>query len=237
MNICVISARGGSKGLPNKNIKIILGKPLIAWSIKQAKESKYIDKVYVCTDSDKIAKVAIKNGAEVPFLRPKYLAQSTTNKFQVFKFFLNKIEKHTKKKVKTYIDLDCTNPLRDIRDIEKSIELFNKNISNIDCVLSVTEARKNPYFNLLEKNKKGFLKISKKINGKFVNRRQEAPVVYEHVANIYVMKPSFIKKKNNLLEGNIIGYRVPQSKSLDIDSSFDYEIIEHLLRKKIKNEK
>ena len=91
MNICVISARGGSKGLPNKNIMNILGKPLIAWSIKQAKESKYIDKVYVCTDSDKIAKVAIKNGAEVPFLRPKYLAKSATNKFQVFKFFLNKI--------------------------------------------------------------------------------------------------------------------------------------------------
>ena len=227
MNICVISARGGSKGLPNKNIMNILGKPLIAWSIKQAKESKYIDKVYVCTDSDKIAKVAIKNGAEVPFLRPKYLAKSATNKFQVFKFFLNKIEKHTKKKVRTYIDLDCTNPLRDVRDIEKSIELFNKKISNIDCVLSVTEARKNPYFNLLEKNKKGLLKISKHINGKFVNRRQEAPEVYEHVANIYVMKPSFIKKKNNLLEGNIIGYKVPQSKSLDIDSSFDYEIIEH----------
>lgn len=237
MNICVISARGGSKGLPNKNIKKIVGKPLIAWSIEQALSSKSIDKVYVCTDSKKIANIANKYGANVPFLRPKNLATSSTNKFQVFKYFLKKIKKFEKKEIDIYVDLDCTNPLRDVKDIENSIKLFNKFCSTIDCVLSVSEARKNPYFNLLEYNKDGYLQISKKIKKKNVNRRQEAPKVLEHVANIYVMKPKFIEKKNNLFEGNIIGYDVPQSKSLDIDSSFDYEIIEHLLKKKMNNEK
>ena len=234
MNICVISARGGSKGLPNKNTKILLGKPLIAWSIQQALKTKLIDKVYICTDSKKIANTAIKFGAEVPFLRPKYLAKSSTNKFQVFKYFLNKIESYTKTKVNTYIDLDCTNPLRDIKDIENSINLFNRHRLNIDCVLSVAEARKNPYFNLLEYNKNGFLTISKKIIKKHINRRQDAPEVLEHVANIYVMKPNFIRKKNNLLDGKIIGYKVPQAKSLDIDSKFDFEIISYLLGIKIK---
>jgi CMP-N,N'-diacetyllegionaminic acid synthase len=124
--ICVISARGGSKGLPNKNIKKLINKPLIAWSIEQAKKTKEIDRVVVCTDSKKIQSIAIKAGAEVPFLRPKNLSTSQVGKFKVFKYALNAFEKYYKESYEIYLDLDCTNPLRSSKDISNCISQFRK---------------------------------------------------------------------------------------------------------------
>jgi len=104
--ICVISARGGSKGLPNKNIKKLINKPLIAWSIEQAKKTKEIDRVVVCTDSKKIQSIAIKAGAEVPFLRPKNLSTSQVGKFKVFKYALNAFEKYYKEDNSIAVSVD-----------------------------------------------------------------------------------------------------------------------------------
>ena len=112
--VCVISARGGSKGLPNKNIRPILGKPLIAWSIIQALQVPEIEKVVVSTDSDKIASVAHEYGAETPFVRPKELAADNSGKFEVFKHAYKACKKHYQKDFEFFLDLDCTNPLRNL---------------------------------------------------------------------------------------------------------------------------
>jgi|TARA_B110000037_G_scaffold212089_1_gene264427 CMP-N,N'-diacetyllegionaminic acid synthase len=233
--ICVISARGGSKGLPNKNIKKLLNKPLIVWSIEQAKKIKEIDRVVVCTDSKKIQSISIKAGAEAPFLRPKNLSTSQTGKFKVFKYALDMCEKYYKENYEIYLDLDCTNPLRSFKDISNCISKFRKlkKRKKVDAVFTVCDARKNPYFNLLELKNDGSLKISKKLKNNII-RRQDAPKVFEHVASIYAIDPDYIKKANYLLDGNTVGYNIGQHKSLDIDSKFDYELIEFLLK---KNEK
>jgi CMP-N-acetylneuraminic acid synthetase len=233
--ICVISARGGSRGVPGKNIRTINGKPLIVWSIEQALATKEIDKVVVSTDSEEIAKVAREAGAETPFIRPDFLSTSEAGKFGVFKHALEACEEYYNEKFDIYVDLDCTSPLRDVEDISACIKLFReKKLNGVDGVFTICESRKNPYFNLLESNQKGALKICKKLENTII-RRQDAPNVYEHVASIYVLDPEYIKKANYLLDGHTEGYDIGSEKSLDIDSDFDFLLIEYLM--KIKNTK
>lgn len=227
--VCVISARGGSSGLPNKNIKKFCGKPLIFWSIQQAKKVSKVYDVYVSTDSAVIKRHALEAGAKVPFLRSKKISQKFTPKFEVWKDAIKKIEKILKKKVDIFVDLDCTNPLRLSEDIENSINLLKKNFKRCDAVISVSKSRKNPYFNMMEK-KKGYFNLSKKLK-KWPAARQLAPKVYDQVASIYCLKRNFILKKKNIYDGKLIGYELDPLKSFDIDSQLDFEIIEFLFKK------
>lgn len=232
MNIvCVIGARGGSKGLKNKNIKKLFGKPLIGWSIEQAKKCKKIKRVFVSTDNKDIAQVSKAFGADVPFIRPFDLASDGSGKWEVWQHALNAYEEIYQEKVDILVDLDCTSPLRDIEDIEKAIELFQQ--SKVDAVFSVCEARKNPYFNLVESTDQG-LKISKTTDKKII-RRQDAPRVFEHVASIYILSPDYVRKGTGLLSGETIGYDIGPDKSIDIDSEFDFALVEFLFEKKGKN--
>tara|TARA_B100001750_G_C15415307_1_gene549967 strand:- start:223 stop:933 length:711 start_codon:yes stop_codon:yes gene_type:complete len=231
--ICVISARGNSQGLKNKNIKLLLGKPLIAWTIQQALATNEIDHVFVSTDSQEIAKIAQDSGAKIPFIRPPELSNSTIGKFFVWKHALEEIEKTMDSEIEIFVDLDCTNPLRTPSDISNAIQLYRDNREdNLDAIFSICEARKNPYFNLVEYDQNGQLMISKKLTKKVV-RRQDAPDVFEHVASIYVLNPDFIRNSENLLDGKTKGYDIGTEKSFDIDSELDFEIIEYLLKKRI----
>lgn len=225
--LCVISARGGSQGVKNKNIINFFKKPLIAWSILQAQKSNYISEVYVSTDSPKIAKIAKKFNAKVPFLRNKDLAKKNTSKFLVWKDALLKLEKFNKIKYDLFIDLDCTNPLRNTKDINKMIEYFLKNIKKFDAIITISKSRKNPYFNMLEKNKKKFLVPSKKIKN-WPTSRQSAPVVYDQVASMYLLKTKFLRSKSKLYDGKIAGYSLKDFQNFDIDSQLDYKIITYL---------
>ena len=234
MNVlCVIGARGGSKGLPGKNIRPLLGKPLIAWSIEQALATPEINRVVVSTDSPEIAAVARDYGADVPFMRPEDLAQSGTGKFQVWQHSLAACEAHYHETYDAYVDLDCTSPLRDSDDISAAIAQFlYARKQGVNAVFSVCEARKNPYFNLVEADANGALKISKELPGK-VLCRQNAPQVYEHVASIYVLDPDYIRNGDHLLDGHAEGYDIGQDKSLDVDSKFDFVLVEYLMRRKL----
>jgi CMP-N,N'-diacetyllegionaminic acid synthase len=231
--LCVISARGGSKGLPGKNIKSLLGKPLIGWSIEAAFLVPEIDRVVVSTDSVEIANIAKSYGAEVPFIRPAKLSNSEVGKFHVWKHALNYCENYFGENYEVYLDLDCTNPLRDVEDISNVINQYrNSRRNNIDAVFSVCEARKNPYFNMLEKDEMGAMRMCK-TNGPTVVARQAAPKVFEHVASIYALNPDYIRNENHLLSGHAEGYDIGQEKSIDIDSDFDFELIEFLMKKKL----
>jgi CMP-N-acetylneuraminic acid synthetase len=231
--LCVISARGGSRGLPGKNIRPLLDKPLIVWSIEQALATPEIDRVVVSTDSEAIAKVARAAGAETPFVRPDYLSTSEVGKFDVFKQALAACEEHYGEEYEFYLDLDCTNPLRDVSDISACITQFRDcRQHGVDGIFAICTARKNPYFNLLEADDTGAFKICKKLPDAIV-RRQDAPPVYEHVASIYVLSPDYIRSASYLLDGHMEGYDIGSEKSLDIDSDFDFLLIEYLMKRKM----
>lgn len=226
MNVtCVIGARGGSKGCTGKNLRPLLGKPLIAWSIEQAIACPDISRVVVSTDSDDIADIARHYGAEVPFRRPAELASDTAGKWGVWQHALQACEDHYGEQVDIYVDLDCTSPLRDVDDISKAIDQFRRTKS--DAVFSVCEARKNPYFNMIEVVD-GCQRICKTLPEPVV-RRQDAPKVYEHVASIYVLSPDYLRRGSGLLSGCTQGYDIGVDKSIDIDSEFDFRIMEYLM--------
>ena len=232
--LCVIGARGGSKGLPGKNIKMLLGKPLIAWTIEEALKTPEIDKVVVSTDSNEIAEVAMKYGAEVPFVRPEDISGSKVGKFDVWKHALDKCEEYYKEKYDIYVDLDCTNPLRDSKDISNVINQLKQGVERgVDTIFSVCEARKNPYFNMVEADESGALRMSKTL-GDTIIRRQDAPIVYEHVASTYAMTYEHIRTKGHLLSGHAEGYDIGIEKSLDIDSDFDFKLVEYLMKDRLK---
>ena len=234
--LCVIGARGGSQGVPGKNVRSLLGQPIIARAIKKALAVPDIDRVVVSTDSEQIAEVALKTGAEVPFMRPAALASSDTGKFQVWQHALQACEEHDGVTYDLYIDIDCTNPLIEISDIEGVLQQFRKlhqSGHNPDAVFTVSEARRNPYFNLVEPDKDGVLKMSKSLGNGTVLARQHAPTVLEHVAGAYVLTASYLRSANHLLDGRAFGYQIPPERAFDIDSELDFSIIEFLLKRQM----
>lgn len=233
--LCVISARGGSKGVPNKNIRLLNGEPIISIAIKKAKS--IFERVFVSTDSKKIAEIAKESGAEIPFIRPKKLSLSETGKFQVWQHALNFCEINNKTLYDYYLDIDCTNPLLDKEDIKGIINFF-ENLentgSNPDAAFTVCEARRNPYFNIVEEDKEGILNISKKIKGTNIVYRQSAPTVFDHVAGAYILSAKYLKSSQNLLDGRVFGYLISSIKGFDIDTELDFKIIEFLSKSNLE---
>jgi CMP-N-acetylneuraminic acid synthetase len=205
---------------------------MIAWSIEQALATPEIDRVVVSTDSQAIAEAARAAGAETPFLRPDDLSGPTVGKFQVWQHALAACEAHYGESYESLVDLDCTNPLRDSSDISRAIAQFRASRGRgVDAVFSVCKARKNPYFNMVEASPDGAMKMSKQLPAT-VLRRQDAPQVWEHVASIYVLDPQYLRRANHLLDGHAEGYDIGEAKSLDIDSDWDFKLIEYLMREK-----
>lgn len=232
MILGTVCARGGSRGIPDKNVRPLLGKPLIAWSIEHAITTAEIDRVVVSTDSESIAEAARAAGAEVPFLRPEALAGAQTGKFDVWKHVVEACSAHYGEEYEALVDLDCTSPLREPDDVSRAIEQFRQGRDRgVDAVFSICDARKNPYFNLVEPDREGALRMSKQ-RATTVVRRQDAPTVYEHVASIYVLDPNYVRCATHLLDGHTEGYDIGAAKSLDIDSELDFEMIEFLMRRR-----
>ena len=230
-----IGAREDSKGVKNKNMKIISGKPLIYWTIKHAKKVNNISSILINSDSKKIISLAKKLKINIILKRPKKIASSKTSKLEAWKYAVKYLKKKNLLSAKDiFIDFDCTCPLRNIKDTNNMIKKFKKYRKlkkNFDGLFTIIKAKKNPYFNLVEQNRLGYLKVSKKTKSKIV-RRQDAPDVFEHVANTYILKPDFILKAKSFMNGNLIGHLVQEQFSWDIDSDFDFKIAEYLLGRK-----
>lgn len=223
--LCVIPARGGSKGLPGKNIKLLCGKPLIAYSIEHARRSKYIDRTIVSTDTREIAAIARRQGAEVPFLRPKKLARDKSSTVDALLHAADWMEKKEEFNFDIIVLLHVTTPLRSTEDVDKSIELLFK--GTVDNVFSVTEAHRNPYFNMVEVKKNGKVALVK--NGLYVTR-QSAPRVYDMNSSIYVWWKDVLKNKKSVFPGKTRVYLMPKERSVDIDDHVDFKIAEMLLK-------
>jgi CMP-N-acetylneuraminic acid synthetase len=161
MNIlCTICARGGSKGVKSKNTRILNGKPLIVHTIEQAKKWGRASHIIISTDSESIADISKKAGAEVPFMRPAELATDTSGKLPVLSYALYAAEEHYKTKFDVIMDLDPTAPIRKISDLNNCLELFLE--KKPDSLFSAVVAPKSPYFNMVEVNSDGYAQLSKK---------------------------------------------------------------------------
>lgn len=227
-----IGARKGSKGVPRKNFRMICGKPLIDWSLDQLFESAEIDAVVVSTDDEEIYEHAVARGALKIGLRPDHLATDAAGKWGVWQHALSASEALTGPAT-AFVDLDCTSPLRLPEDISNALALYHA--ERPDMVMSCCEARKNPYFNLVEPDASGALHVSKPLPGGVV-ARQQAPVVYEHAASTYVVAPDYLRRANSLYEGRVIPYLMPPERCFDIDSPLDFQLVEFLLTQSLKDQ-
>ena len=221
-----IGVRKGSKGVPGKNFRAMCGKPLIDWSLDQLLTHPRVDAVVVSTDSPDIYAHALAKGCLAIGLRPDHLATDAAGKWGVWQHALLASEVLIGP-VDAFLDLDATSPLRLPQDITDALALFEA--QRPDMVMSCCEARKNPYFNLVEPDATGALHVSKPLPGGVV-ARQQAPVVYEHAASTYVVDPAYLKRASRLFEGRVIPYLMPAERCLDIDTEFDFKLVEFLLR-------
>jgi CMP-N,N'-diacetyllegionaminic acid synthase len=223
-----IGVRAGSKGVPGKNFRPICGKPLIDWSLDQLLAHPQVDAVVVSTDSPEIYAHAVAKGSLEIGLRPAHLATDSAGKWGVWQHALAASEALTGP-VEAFLDLDATSPLRETEDITGALALFHA--ERPDMVMSCCEARKNPYFNLVEPDETGALHVSKPLPGGVV-ARQQAPTVYEHAASTYVVAPNYLKRAKSLFEGRVIPYLMPPERCLDIDTEFDFKLVEYLLKER-----
>ena len=222
--IATICARGGSVGVPRKNIAPLMGRPLIAHTIAQALAVPGIDAVYVSTDDGEIARVAEAHGARVPFLRPGELSTSTAPKVPVIQHLCD----HVAREVGAFdriVDLDPTSPLRTIGDIEACLALLD---GETDAVITGFEAEKNPYFNMVERKSDGNIGLVCSSPGGGVVARQLAPAVYSMNASIYVWHAHTLAK--GLWNGRLKLHVMPRERSIDIDSPLDFRIVEMLMQ-------
>ncbi len=225
--LCTICARGGSKGVKNKNIKPINGKPLIAYTIEQAKKSGLFEYIVISTDSDDIASIAQEYGAEVFFKRSAEMASDSAGKLDVIRDAFKRSEAYYNTKFDYLIDLDATAPLRSIEDIVNAFDQFKKN--NNDNLITAMSARRSPYFNLVEVDRDGRVYLSKSLDNTIV-RRQDAPKSYDMNASIYIWKRDVILSKHSLFLEKTGLYVMPEERSIDIDTELDYKFVEFLMK-------
>ena len=226
--LAIIPARGGSKGLPGKNIKKLCGKPLIAWNIELAKSCSDIDKIVVSTDNEGIAEVAKKYGAEVPFIRPAVLANDTASTIDVIFHTIGWLKKHQDYQAGYILLLQPTSPLRIAEDIEGAIQMLKD--KDAQAVVSVCETDHHPWWSNtlpVNGNMKDFLR-SEILN----KRRQDLPVFYRLNGAIYLADTDCLHEYNGFLGPDTFAYKMPQSRSIDIDSAMDFKLVSLLLQEK-----
>ena len=224
-----IGVRKGSKGVPGKNFRTLHGKPLIDWSLDQLLAHPRVDAVVVSTDDERMYDHAVAKGCLEMGLRPDELASDTAAKWDVWRHALGKGEELAGP-VEAFLDLDCTSPLRDPSDIDGALDAFFD--KKPDMIMSCTEARKNPYFNLVEPDQSGYLHVSKPLPGGVV-ARQQAPVVWEHAASTYVVDPAYLRRARGLFQGRVLPYLMPPVRCLDIDTELDFRIVEYIMKERL----
>ncbi|MGI9526133.1 MAG: cytidylyltransferase domain-containing protein [Weeksellaceae bacterium] len=223
--LAIIPARGGSKGLPGKNIKILNGKPLIAYTIEAALGSKYIERVIVNTDDEDIATVSLKYGAEIPFIRPKELATDHAKSIDVYKDAINRLELENGEVIQELVILQPTSPLRTSTQIDEAIELYHS--KNADSVISYCEEDHPIFWHKYITDDGRFEEI---FDGNYRLNRQEIRPTYHPNGAIYIFKKNLILN-DTYYTNNSYPYIMDKNSSIDIDTIEDFEYCEYLLTK------
>jgi CMP-N,N'-diacetyllegionaminic acid synthase len=221
--ICFIAARGGSKGIPRKNIKKFVGKPLIAYTIEKCINSQIFSHVIISTEDDEIAKISKKYGAEVPFMRPKKLATDQSGTSEVLLHGIKKLE-NLGYKFNEIVLRDCTVPFIRNEDVSQSVRKLRKEKS--DAVFGVYRQHLNPYFNMMETNSQGYLKLSKKLANRPITR-QGSPIVYQ-LSGLWALDVKQFLKYETIMVPKILPYEIPLETGFMIDTELEFKIAEFL---------
>jgi N-acylneuraminate cytidylyltransferase/CMP-N,N'-diacetyllegionaminic acid synthase len=227
--LCTICARGGSKGVPGKNIRALLGRPLIAHSIEQARATGLFDAIAVSSDSEDILEVARKNGADIVVRRPDEMASDMAAKVPAIRHCLLAAEERMGRTYSVFVDLDVTSPLRLPSDIIGAVRLLEE--KEASSVITGAPARRSPYFNLVESDEEGHVRVCKTLPHEIV-RRQDAPRCYDMNASIYVWKRDIFVANPAVFYEDTQLFEMPEERSIDIDSELDWEIVELLMQRR-----
>jgi N-acylneuraminate cytidylyltransferase len=221
--LAFVFARGGSKGIPRKNLQLLGGKPLLAWSIEMGQSLSEVERVFVSTEDQEIAEVAISFGAEV-ISRPAELAQDMSPEWLAWQHAIKFVEaKHGR--FERFLSLPATAPLRNQQDVQRCLDKLD---AETDGVITMTPASRSPWFNMVLQESTGELRLL--VEGNYV-RRQDAPSGFDLSTLAYVLRPDFVLKNSRYWDGRVRGIEVPNERALDIDTFFDLEIARFLHQK------
>lgn len=228
--LCTICARGGSKGVPGKNLRMLMGKPLIAHSLAQARDTGIFAAIAVSSDSDDILNVAKDYGADLVIKRPDELASDTAAKMPAIAHAVTSVEAALGVTYDIAVDLDATSPLRTPQDIIAAVELLER--SHCKSVITGAPAHRSPYFNLVECDSEGKVYLSKKLPIGVV-RRQDSPLCFDMNASIYVWQRKALLGDPRVFYDDTRLYEMPRERSFDIDDDIDFAIVELLMKQRI----
>ncbi len=226
-----IFARGGSKGIPGKNVRLLNGKPLIAYAIETGLAVPLINKLIVSTDDETIAQVARRYGAHVPFMRPAELATDDSPEILSWKQATTNFEQLTGQKVDVLVSIPTTSPLKESSDVEQCLNKLLQ--TQADVVITVQEAHKSPYFNMVRMDAIGNAHLVIKTK-EFFTHRQNVPPVFDITTVTYAVRATYLRRAKSLLEGTVKAVVIPPERALDIDTFLDFEIAEFLMKRKDK---
>jgi CMP-N-acetylneuraminic acid synthetase len=221
--LCIIPARSGSKGLPNKNILDFKGKPLLSWSIEQALQSKYNMRIIVSTDSEEYQKIANNYGAETPFIRPKEISGDYSSDYECINHCINWLRENENNEYDIVLHLRPTQPCRKVIDIDNCLDLFIENYNDYDSLRTVIPIEKSPFkmYILKEDNLKPLFNSINGINEPYNQARQLLPQCYLHNGYIDILKTEILV--NNTISGTrIYGYIMDDNNNIDIDTEKDF---------------
>ncbi|QDF39289.1 acylneuraminate cytidylyltransferase family protein [Bradyrhizobium symbiodeficiens] len=228
--LCTICARGGSKGVVGKNARDLLGKPVLAWSIAQARETGLFDAIAFSSDSNALLDAALKAGADIAVKRPDEMATDTAPKLPAIRHCLERAIAQTGRTPEIFVDLDVTSPLRLASDITGAVALLRE--SGTRNVITGAPARRSPYFNLVEQRTDGSVGLSKTADPP-ITRRQDAPRCFDMNASIYVWRVAPFLEQPAVFYPDTRLFEMPEERSIDIDSDLDFALVELLLRQRL----
>ena len=228
-SICTICARGGSKGVVGKNARDLLGKPLLAWTIEQAKQTGLFEAIAFSSDSDQLLQTALRSGADIAVKRPDAMATDTAPKIPAIRHCLEQAIARTGTTPEVFVDLDVTSPLRLPSDIAGAVELLRR--TGARSVITGAPARRSPYFNLVEERSDGSVGLSKSADPPIV-RRQDAPRCFDMNASIYAWRVAPFLENPAVFYPDTRLFEMPEERSVDIDSDLDFTLVELLLSKR-----
>ncbi|MBB4392713.1 acylneuraminate cytidylyltransferase family protein [Bradyrhizobium sp. ERR14] len=228
--LCTICARGGSKGVVGKNARDLLGRPVLAWSIAQARETGLFDAIAFSSDSDALLEAALKAGVDIAVKRPDEMATDTAPKLPAIRHCLEQAIAQTGRTPEIFVDLDVTSPLRLASDITGAVALLRE--SGARNVITGAPARRSPYFNLVEQRADGSVGLSKTAEPP-ITRRQDAPRCFDMNASIYVWRVASFLEQPSVFYPDTRLFEMPEERSIDIDSDLDFALVELLLRQRL----
>ena len=225
--IAYVFARGGSKGVPGKNLKLLGERPLLAYPIETALASGLFERIIVSTDSQDIADAARRYGAETPFMRPPELATDTASEWMAWQHALGETER-LYGTIDMFVSLPATSPFRSPGDVRRCVERLEASPA-VDIVITGRKAERSPWFNMVRLNNEGLARVVNEPDGHIV-RRQDAPQVFDVTTVAYAARPSFILSTTRLWDGRVGFVEIPAERALDIDTPFDFFIAECIAR-------